>query len=128
MDDKNKDVLGDNTFNTMLRAQWVATMVVAFVAYFISGKHAGLSALAGGFSVLIAAFVATKIANTKSKNPSVILVSMLKAELVKILLIVVLLFLVFKYYQALVPGALLAGLGVAAIISGIAVSRNKTTI
>jgi len=128
MDDKNIEVLKDNTFNTMLRAQWLATVVVAVVAYFLSGKHAGLSALAGGFSVLIAAFVATKIATTKSKSPSVILVSMLKAELVKILLIVLLLFLVFKYYQALVPGALLAGLGVAAIISGIAVSRNKTTI
>ena len=124
MNDNNTGQSANNVFRGMLRSQFTATITVALIAYFISGMHAGLSALAGGFSVFLAALVASKFAQGKGKEAATILMRMLKAELVKIILIVVFLYLVFKGYKELVPGALLAGLAVAAIISGASISKQ----
>lgn len=107
----------------MLRWQLSATAVVAVIALLISGLHAGISAVAGGLSVVIGAFVASKIAQRHKKDASAILINLLKAEAVKILVIVVVLFITFKVYKQLVPFALIVGLAAAALFSGAAISK-----
>lgn len=109
----------------MLRSQLIATIVVAAIALVISGLHACVSALAGGMSVVIGAFLASKIAqrSDSKRDASAILINLLKAEAVKILVIVVLLFITFKVYKQLVPFALIAGLAAAALFSGAAISK-----
>ncbi len=125
MNDNNTGESADNNFSGMLRSQLLATVAVGLAAYAISGMHAGISALAGGLAVLLAAFFASKIAQGKSNNASAILMRMLKAELVKIILIILFLIGIFKGYKELVPGALIAGLAVTAIISGAAISKQS---
>jgi ATP synthase protein I len=126
MNDKNTGLSADNVFSGMLRSQLIATVSVAVIAYVISGIHASLSAVAGGVSVVLAAFVASKVAVSKRKDAASVLGSMLKAELIKILLIVLFLYITIKGYKELVPLALIIGLAAAAIISGATMSkRNK---
>lgn len=68
----------------MLRLQLSATVVVALLALVVSGVNASLSALAGGLSVIIAAYIASKVAVSKRQDAVSVLGSMLKAELIKI--------------------------------------------
>ena len=114
-------------FSKMLRLQLIATAVVAIASLAISGLHAGLSALLGGAAVIIAAFVASKIAQRKSVEAAAVLVNLLKAEAVKVLIIIVLLFITFKVYKQLVPFALIIGLAAAALVSGAAMSKLDET-
>ena len=118
----------NNVFSKMLRWQLIATAVVAVLALVISGLNASISAIAGGFSVVIAAFVASKVAQRSNKEASAILINMLKAEAIKILLIVILLFVTFKVYKQLVPIALIAGLAAAALFSGAAMVKLDKNI
>ena len=116
-------------FSKMLRLQLIATAVVAIASLIISGSNAGVSALLGGTAVIIAAFVASKIAQRKSVEAAAVLVNLLKAEALKVLIIIVLLFMVFKVYKQLVPLALIIGLAAAALVSGAAMSQlDKTDI
>ena len=117
----------NKVFSKMLQWQLSATLVVMVVALIVSGVHAGLSALAGGLSVTIGAFFASKIAQRSSKEAATVLVNLLKAEAVKIVIIVVLLFIIFKVYKQLVPFALIAGLAGAALFSGAAMSKLDKT-
>ena len=125
MENSNSGLANNNVFSRMLRWQLTATAVVAVIALFVSGTHAGVSALAGGFSVVISAFIASKIAqrSDKKKEATAILFNLLKAEAVKIIVIVVLLFITFKVYKQLVPFALIVGLAAAALFSGAAISK-----
>ena len=126
MNDTETDLTAKNTFVAMLRSQLFATGAVAIVASAISGMHAGLSAILGGLSVILAAFIASKVAISKRKDAASVLGSMLKAELIKIVLIILFLFITIKSYKELVPWALIIGLAAAAIISGAAMGkRNK---
>ena len=106
----------------MLRWQLAATAVVAVIALAF-GVHASISAAAGGLSVAIAAFAASKVAQRNNKEASAILINMLKAEAIKIFLIVILLFITFKVYKQLMPMALIAGLAAAALFSGAAMAK-----
>lgn len=112
----------------MLRWQLIATAIVAIIALAVFGVHASISAIAGGLSVAIAAFVASKIAQRNTKEASAILINMLKAEAIKILLVVILLFITFKVYKQLVPIALIAGLAAAALFSGAAMAKLDKNI
>ena len=86
--------------------------------------HTGISLLAGVMPVVIGVLVASPIANQKNKNnPGGIVISALKAEAVKIFLILALMWLEFKFYNELVPIALVVGLVMAALISGAAISH-----
>ena len=125
MENSNSSLATNSIFSKMLRWQLAATAAVALVALFVSGLQAGISASAGGFSVIIGAFIASKIAqrSDKKKDASAILFNLLKAEAVKILVIVVLLFITFKVYKQLVPFALIVGLAAAALFSGAAISK-----
>jgi len=125
MDNKETGLTADNTFGGMLRSQLLATVAVAVIAFFISGINASLSAVAGGLSVVLAAFIASRVAMSKRKDAASVLGSMLKAELIKIVLIVLFLYLSIKTLdEQLVPWALIIGLAAAAIISGATISKR----
>lgn len=119
-----------NLYHRMLRWQLLAVMVVALVAYFLSNVHASFSVLAGGVSVIVGAFIASKVAaRTEGKaEPTAILINLLKAEAIKIIIIATLLFFTFKVYKQLVPFALIAGLAAAALFSGAALAKTKEPI
>ena len=110
-------------FSKMLRLQLIATAVVAIASLAITGLHAGISAALGGATVIIGAFVGSKIAQRNKQDATAVLVNLLKAEAVKVLVIVVLLLITFKVYKQLVPFALIAGLAAAALVSGAAMSK-----
>jgi len=114
----------------MIALQLKATAVVAIVAFFINGIHASLSVLAGGLSVVVGAWLATKVAarTEGSTQASSVLINLLKAEVVKILVVALLLLLVFKFYQQLVPFALIVGLAAAAFLSGAALAKDNRSI
>lgn len=111
----------------MLKIQLVATFSVAFVVFFVSGLSASISAGIGGASVVIGAYVASKVAKrgANSTDATAILVNLLKAEAIKILVIIIMLIVTFKLYAHLVPFALIAGLAAAALFSGAALSKLK---
>jgi len=126
MDDKETGLTSERTFGGMLRSQLLATVAVAVIAFVISGVYASLSAVAGGLAVILAAFIASKVAISKRKDAASVLGSMLKAELIKIVLIVLFLFLAIKgLKEDLVPWALIVGLAAAAIISGATISKQS---
>lgn len=116
-------------FNNMLQLQTIATAVVTVGAWLFYGLNAGISGFIGGFSVIVAAFFATKIANRHTKTPAGALINLLKAEALKILIIMIILFLAFKFYKQLMPFALIAGVAATALLSGAAIGNlNKTDI
>lgn len=111
-------------FGKMLRWQLLATMFVTTLAGLLVGVHGALSGLVGGLIALVGAFIGAKVATSNKNNAaSTVLVSMLKGEGVKILVIATLLFAAFKLYTALVPMALIVGLGASAIFSGAAIAN-----
>jgi ATP synthase protein I len=120
----------NNIYGKMIALQLKATVLVAIVAYFLNGVHASLSVLAGGLSVVIGAWLATKVAarTEDSTQASSVLINLLKAEAVKIIVVAVLLLLVFKFYQQLVPFALIVGLAAAAFLSGAALAKDNRSI
>lgn len=114
---------------SMLRWQLLATVVVAVIVLLFAGIHASLSVVAGGFSVIIGAYLASKIAaKNSSQEAASVLINLLKAEATKIVVIAVLLFVVFKFYEQLVPLALIAGLAAAALFSGAALAKSDQAI
>jgi ATP synthase protein I len=128
----NEDA-ANKVFSKMLLWQFIATLVTAVIALILGGIHAGLSATAGGMAVVIAAYIASRIAqrDIKVKAATSVLFNLLMAEAVKILVIIILLFLTYKFYKQLVPLALIAGIVVAAMLSGAAISKmndNKTSL
>ena len=130
MQNSNNGLATNNVYSNMMRWQLIATLIVATVAFFIGGKHAGLSVVAGGFSVLIGVWVAAKVAarSQDKTDPTAVLVNLLKAELVKIVTVAILLLIVFKAYKQLIPVALIAGLAAAALLSGAALAKTDKTI
>lgn len=129
MNDKETGLTAENTFGGMLRSQLLATVVVAIIAFVISGINASLSAVAGGLSVILAAFIASKVAISKRKDAASVLGSMLKAELIKIMLIILFLYGSIKGLdEKLVPWALVIGLAAAAIISGATLSKRSNNL
>ncbi|HPB91428.1 MAG TPA: ATP synthase subunit I [Methylophilus sp.] len=111
----------------MLRWQLTATTFVAIIAFVLVGRYAAVSVMLGGLSAMLGAFCGALISqrSRNKTNASEILGSMLKGEGVKIVVIVASLFCVFKFYQQLVPFALIAGLAVGAIFSGAAIAKTK---
>lgn len=117
-------------YRNMLRWQWLSTLIVACVAFLLAGLHAAVSVVMGGASVIIGAYVASKVAarGAHQSEASAVLITMLKAEAIKIGLIGLILFVVFKNYAQLVHMALIAGLAAAALFSGAALAKLKTSI
>ncbi len=107
----------------MIRMQVIVTMLVGVAAYAIAGNSGGFSAIAGGGAAVLGSLAGALLMSGKSgsNNADSVLITLLKAEALKILVIVVVLWLVFKFYAGLIPLALIAGLGGAALLSGAAV-------
>ncbi|MDR5172110.1 ATP synthase subunit I [Methylobacillus flagellatus] len=118
----------DELLARMIKRQVFATLVVAVLAFvflnkFGVGLHGAFSALAGGGSAILGGLAAKmKLRNkTAGLGAGSVLVNILIAEAIKIAVIAITLLLVFKFYEKLVPIALIAGLAAAAIMSGAAI-------
>jgi ATP synthase protein I len=107
--------------------QVAAVLLISFAAFLLAGMHGAVSAFAGGFAVWIGSQLgAWSMRRSKSVSGSagVALLVLLKAEAIKIVVIALLLLLIFKLYGSnLVPAALIAGLAVAALLSGMGIMR-----
>jgi len=103
----------------------IIEIILAFVLLFLMNWHASLSLLLGGLSVLVGILVSAPIAYRKQNadKPSGIIFDALKAEAIKILTIVIMLWLVFRFYDYKIPFVIVIGLGIAALFSGIALTK-----
>jgi len=103
----------------------IIEIILAFVLLFFMNWHASLSLLLGGLSVLVGILVSAPIAYRKQNadKPSGIVFNALKAEAIKILTIVIMLWLVFKFYDYKIPFVIVIGLGIAALFSGVALTK-----
>lgn len=102
-----------------------AVLLVSLAAYVLAGTHGALSALAGGLAVWAGSRLgALSMRQAKTAGAGAALLMLLRAEAIKIAVIALLLLLTFKLYATnLVPAALIAGLAVAALLSGIGIMR-----
>jgi ATP synthase protein I len=103
----------------------IIEIILAFVLLFLMNWHASLSLLLGGLSVVIGILVSSPIAYRKQNadKPSGIIFNALKAEAIKILTIVIMLWMVFKFYDYKIPFVIVIGLGIAALFSGVALTK-----
>ena len=120
-----KKSLFPSTITDTLKKLVLASVVTAVIVFVLFGMHAGISLLLGAVPVIVGLLVSTPIAykSRDTKKASTIVISALKAEAVKILIIIFLLWLVFKFYEQIVPLANIGGVIIAAIVSGIGVSK-----
>jgi ATP synthase protein I len=103
----------------------IIEIILAFVLLFLMNWHASLSLLLGGLSVVVGILVSSPIAYRKQNadKPSGIIFNALKAEAIKILTIVIMLWMVFKFYDYKIPFVIVIGLGIAALFSGVALTK-----
>ncbi len=124
---KKKGLFPPYVKNMLIKLGTISTISALIVLGFF-GLHAGISVLSGAFVVIIGLIVSTPIAN-KSRDTtkaSSIVMDALKAEGVKILIIILLLWAIFNFYEDKVPLAIIFGLAVAAIFSGIGLTKLDT--
>lgn len=106
-------------FSKAARWQVILTVLISGVSLLVAGLSAAISAIAGGASVIVGGYAGMMIARRPNGGtPGDILISLLKAEAIKVLVIAVLLLVTFKYYQGLVPLSLIGGLVGSALASG----------
>ena len=120
-----KKSLFPSTIIDTLKKLVLASVVTAVIVFVFFGMHAGISLLLGAVPVIVGLLVSSPIAykSRDTKKASTIVMSALKAEAVKILIIIFLLWLVFKFYEQIVPLANICGVIIAAIVSGISVTK-----
>lgn len=128
--DAQGQTMNEETYATISRAfiktarwQLIVTALISGVSLLIAGMHAAVSAIAGGASVVIGGLAGfAMLAMTKrisGVTPGIVLMSLLKAEVIKVLVTVVVLLVTFKHYQGLVPLFLILGLTGSALTSGV---------
>jgi len=124
---KKKGLFPPYVKNMLIKLSTISIISALIVLGFF-GLHAGISVLSGAFVVIIGLIVSTPIANKsqETKEASSIVMNALKAEGVKILIIILLLWAIFNFYEDKVPLAIVFGLAVAAIFSGIGLSKLDT--
>lgn len=106
-------------FSKAARWQIIITVLITGVSLLVAGVNAAISAFAGGASVIIGGAAGMMmVRNPSSAAPGAILITLLKAEAIKVLVIAMLLLVTFKYYQGLVPLSLIGGLAGSALASG----------
>lgn len=121
--------MNDVTYTTTSRAlrkaarwQIIVTVLISGVSLLVADAGAAISAMAGGASVIAGGLVGFAVlAVTQRLNgvtPTFILMSLLKAEAIKVLVIVTLLLVIFRYYRGLVPLFLILGLAGSVLASG----------
>jgi ATP synthase protein I len=104
---------------TVLRWQFVATVVLAAIAGFVAGVHGALSAALGGAASICAGWASAWVAyRGKADSAGGVLVTALKAEGTKLGVIVFLLWLVLTAYaDVVVPAFLGSFIGTVLIFS-----------
>ena len=110
----------NQVFGKAVRWQAIWTIIIAILAYVLAGPHASLSVVLGGAAVILGGCTAMMLIRKRADTAGSALISLLKAEAVKIFVIALVLLVVFKFYKELVPLALIGGLACAALISGAA--------
>lgn len=106
-------------FSKAARWQIIITVLISGVSLLVAGMNAAISALAGGSSVIVGGYAGMLIAQRPNGSaPGAVLITLLKAEAIKVLVVAMLLLAVFKYYQGLVPLSLIGGLAGSALASG----------
>lgn len=104
------------------RWQIIVTVLISGVSLLVADVGAALSAMAGGASVIVgglAGFAVLAVAQRlNGVTPTFVLMSLLKAEAIKVLVIVTLLLVTFMYYRGLVPLFLILGLAGSVLASG----------
>lgn len=116
--DIEKSTTISRVFSKAVRWQIIITLIITCVSLLVADVSAAVSALVGGASVILGSFAGMLVAQNNSRSSGGVLVSLLIAEAVKVLLIALLLLIAFKYYQSLVPLALIGGLAGSALASG----------
>lgn len=116
--DIEKSTTISRVFSKAVRWQITITLIITCVSLLVADVSAAVSALVGGASVMLGSFAGMLVAQNNSKSSGGVLVTLLIAEAVKVLLIALLLLIAFKYYQSLVPLALIGGLAGSALASG----------
>ena len=124
---KKKGLFPPYVKNMLIKLSTISTISALIVLGFF-GLHAGISVLSGAFVVIIGLTISTPIANKSrgTNEASNIVMDALKAEGVKILIIVLLLWAIFNFYDDKVPLAIIFGLAIAAIFSGIGLTKIDT--
>ena len=113
-------------FSKAARWQVIITVLISGVSLLVAGVNAAISAFVGGASVIVGGFAGMiggfagmmMARRLNGLTPGVVLMSLLKAEAIKVLVIVMLLLVIFKYYRGLVPLSLIGGLAGSALASG----------
>lgn len=114
---KNKTI--SRTLIKAARWQLILTVLISGISLLVVGMNAAISAMAGGASVIVGGLaVLVMVRRFDGLTPGALLMSMLKAEAIKVLVIVILLLVTFKFYQGLVPLFLILGLAGSALVSG----------
>ncbi len=117
--DQESNTTISRAFSKAARWQIILTVLIAGISLLIAGVSAAISAIAGGASVIAGSYVGTVMARRPNGGTSGdVLISLLKAEAIKVLVIAMLLLVTFKYYQGLVPLSLIGGLVGSALASG----------
>jgi ATP synthase protein I len=124
---KKKGLFPPYVKNMLIKLSSISVISALIVSGFF-GLHAGISVLSGAFVVIIGLIVSTPIANKsrETNKASSIVMDALKAEGVKILIIILLLWVIFNFYEDKVPLAIVFGLAIAAIFSGIGLTKIET--
>ena len=124
---KKKGLFPPYVKNMLIKLSSISVISALIVLGFF-GLHAGISVLSGAFVVIIGLTVSTPIANKSrgTNEASSIVMDALKAEGVKILIIILLLWAIFNFYDDKVPLAIIFGLAIAAIFSGIGLTKIDT--
>ena len=124
---KKKGLFPPYVKNMLIKLSSISVISALIVSGFF-GLHAGISVLSGALVVIIGLIVSTPIANKsrETNKASSIVMAALKAEGVKILIIILLLWVIFNFYEDKVPLAIVFGLAIAAIFSGIGLTKIET--
>jgi len=121
--------MNDVTYTTTSRAlkkaarwQIIVTVLISGVSLLVAGVGAAVSAMAGGASVIVGGLAGLAVLAVAQRlngaTPTFVLMSLLKAEAIKVLVIVTLLLVTFMYYRGLVPLFLILGLAGSVLASG----------
>ena len=103
----------------------VIVLVVALIVFFIAGFTAAVSVVLGALCVTLGITLSAPIAYREKGEitASRVVTDALKGELVKILTIIASLAAIFIFITAIVPMFLILGLAIAAIFSGLAITK-----
>ena len=109
----------------MMKKLHIIVLVVALIVFFIAGFTAAVSLVLGALCVTLGITLSAPIAyRAKGEvTASKVVTDALKGELVKILTIIAFLAAIFIFITAIVPMFLILGLAIAAIFSGLAISK-----